>query len=282
MELAELKTKKGRIGLGIITCDDEVAYKNILDTLPISEVDRVFVYDLSKNHRYVKHRKGIKPLKDRKQTDTPVIARNRLVEALLEDGCEHIFLMTDLVKFKKESGVFKSYIDTAEHYNIKGGLSFAWLYENLNASNMPILKNYIEHEGVGLAFTHHKNSDFEYYHCDVFKKIGLFEDGYHNGFESLDMYKRMSERVMTSMWWWFIDIADSMKYLEQNTSFDRLGNIGVASLSTQDGLQKSVLLFKAKHNVDPFVVPHPDEPTILERIKIMYGGKDQSNSSSGK
>jgi hypothetical protein len=265
MESVELKNK---VGVGIITCDEESMYNDLLGSFPYDRVGGIYVYDLSKETRYVKHNKSVKPIAGRKKSDTIALAKNKLVKQLLKDGFEHIFIINDGIIIK-DGDVFNEYIETARDFGMLGGMSYAWSGANVDLNGIPIIKNHIMgHNGRGVAFCHNFPILFTYYDRVVFDEIGFFDETMGNTWGDLDFYYRMSKASLTSLWWWFPDITDSKKYIDAvSHKHHSYVNIGSSKLTKSADLDAEINLFINKHNYSPLKMKHPNEFELLGHIR---------------
>ena len=259
-------TKKG---LGIITCKRQDYYLEIVDTTPFDAVDKVYVFDSSPNiEKYARSSDKIDVL-HHDGSATVGFAKNRLMEAMIEDGMDHIFLQEGDVKLLQPE-VFEAYIETAKHTGIWGGLNYAWHGNgNHDSSGTPIIKNSVDYtDEVGLDFTHNGTAAFSYMLSQLIKKTNLYHDEYYNNcWEHLDFYQALASMKMGSYWWWFTDIKDSSRFIEDLDDGAHGGSVIRKDDKWKADMKKGVEHFQKKYKYPPTQMPHATEQQVLERLE---------------
>ena len=171
-----------KIGIGIInvTGDDVAA---LCDSFPI--VESIYNESIDKSTTWTK---------------------NSVIYKLINDGCDHIFLMDDTVKIKDKT-VFDKYIETAS----KSGIWY------LNYSGDYKIRNSIDYDGCGVSFSDTINKQFCYYYKGIFKNVGFFDERYSHGLlEQIDYTYRVCKKGLCPPWGWFADIENSNNYIHAN------------------------------------------------------------------
>ena len=266
-----------RKALGIITCDREEYYKEILESTPLVGIDKVYVFDSSPNHRKYAQTNDIVELVPHDGRATVGFAKNRLLEKMKEDGFDHLFLQEGDVKLL-DGDVFDAYIETAKASGVWGGLNYAWHgHGNKNTDGSRILKNSIDLDaGLGLDLTHNGTAAFSYIHSRIVDVIGYHDEYYNNCWEHLDFYQAQTALKLANYWWWFTDIKDSHKYIEDLDDGSHGGSVIRRDDSWKKAMAEGQQHFKIKYGYTPPNMPHATEYHVLERAEFLidkYGNK---------
>lgn len=204
--------EKNKRGIGLITCDRPDFFFKSYDSLILglkhqTDFEIVVVNDGLDNIGGVKHHY----IKTSGKTGV-ANAKNQALQYLLDQGCEHIFLMEDDVTIKDEA-VFDAYINTSLATGIKH-LNFA-LHGNHNRDqngNIMLLKT-VNYGPVEIDLYYNVLGAFSYYHRSVLEDIGLMPTDYFNALEHVCHTYRASVKGYTSPWRYFADIHNSNQYL---------------------------------------------------------------------
>lgn len=270
-------TKKA---LGIITCEREKFYEEIIDTTPFQDIDRVYVFDSSpKELKYVKSTDKV-TLVETDDRATVGVAKNRLLERMVEDGYEHLFLQEGDVALT-DGNVFDAYIDTAKEFGIWGTLNYAWHGDGNFQNGVPVVKNFIQGntDDVGLTFTQNGTAAFSYIHHNIVRKMGHHDEFYNNCWEHLDFYQKQSVNKLGSYWWWFPDIKDSSRFIRDLDDGSHGGSVIRRTEKWIADMNKGAEHFKKKYGVKPTQMPHATDQQVLDRIDFLV---ENYSISSGK
>lgn len=209
----------GKIGVGIITCNRKEQYTKLLNQIKnISYIDCVITvknkdFDYAQNdpslicssdNFYFKHIKE----------DLGVgFCKNECLKFLLNNNCDHIFLIEDDINIKNND-VFKIYIDTAKTYNLQH-LNFNMAWDSITKKYL--LPSYtISHpSGINLSIFSRLCGDFEYFTKDVIQQVGLFDaKNYINALEHAEHTYRIASRGYTTPFQAYADVYNSINYIE--------------------------------------------------------------------
>ena len=258
------------IGLGIITCNRENFYKQCYNSVPLDVVDElVTINDGAKL-------KG-------KYTDSVIIthdknkgvgiSKNEAMQHLLDQGCEHIFLIEDDIIIK-DKNVFQKYIDTAA---VSGMWHLMFGYHG-PANKHPETKEpaprlIVEYaNSCKVALNTHCVGAFCYYHKGVLNNVGLMDERFLNAWEHVDHSYQIANAGLVPGYWWWPDVANSYEYLDEQACSEESSAIRPRS-DWQNNIQTGVKHFISKHRHSPVDVPdtHPDElQKKLQFIKDNY------------
>lgn len=153
-------------------------------------------------------------------------AKNTAIKYLLEQGCEHIFLMEDDILIKDER-VFEQYIKYSvltgiKHLNFalhgpankKGSTGFKTLDERKDIDGEPNPRMVIPYpEGIKIFLYPNCVGAFSYYHKSVLDKVGLFDPVFKNAWEHIEHTYQTIKNGFHPPFWHFADIENSWEYL---------------------------------------------------------------------
>ena len=119
-----------KVGIGIITCNRKDSFASLFNAIcSANDIDDVVIvknldYDYLENdpQKLIDNAKNdyLKDFHYVHETKKLGIAHNKNLAArhLLENGCEHIFIVEDDIKLKDVS-VFRKYVDTAKEFKLE-------------------------------------------------------------------------------------------------------------------------------------------------------------------
>jgi len=138
-------------------------------------------------------------------------SKNLAIKYLIDNGCEHIFLMEDDI-LMKSLHVCDRYIKTAKYYDVQH-LNFA-LHGEMNIG----YKRVYSEGKVPIVVYPNCVGAFSYYTKEVIDKIGLMDEKFVNAWEHVEHTYRIAEAGYTTPFWYFADIPNSERYLEEITN----------------------------------------------------------------
>jgi len=206
-------------------------------------------------------------------------AKNTATDYLMDQGCDHIFIIEDDILIQDEE-VFDKYIKTSlntgvKHLNYalqgpankKGSKGFENLEERAKHDDLtdPNPRRITKYPG-GYEIAMYPNSvgAFSYYQREVLEKIGGFDKVFKNAWEHVDHTMEAFKQGFTTPYWWFADINESWKYIK-----DIEGCIENSTIAHTDewneNYKRGYLHFKKKHGFGPTEVPDT-KPEHLENV----------------
>ena len=203
---------------------------------------------------------------------------------LLDQGCEHIFIMEDDVLIKDEN-VFDKYIKTSvvtgiKHLNYalqgpankKGAQGFDNLEDRAKQDDLtePNPRQIVKYtDDIEIALYPNSVGAFSYYNREVLEKIGLFDEVYKNAWEHVDHTLEAYKNGFTTPYWWFADINKSWEYIS-----DIEGTIQNSTISHTDtwhkNYQNGFLHFKKKHKYGPTEIPDFKPEVVTGVLNTLY------------
>lgn len=263
-----------KLGVGIITCDRPEFYKKCADSiLDISSIDvKVVVndgkpfsniHDKYKLDKYIYTKKNIGVGK----------AKNKALRYLLDQECEHIFLLEDDV-YVHDPSTFNRYVHASEKTGIRH-LNFCLHGNDNKIDGKPAPKIVIDYNDVKIALYHNIYGALSYYHRSVLEDVGLMDKEYFNAMEHVDHTMQVILKGYHPPFRWFADIADSDSLVKEQDHGHGESKIR-ADNNWQERFMKGVRRFHHKFDIN---VCDPTEPvadksdviTSLKEIKEKWG-----------
>jgi GT2 family glycosyltransferase len=276
-----------KIGVGLITCNkpDRIA----LSAPTIPNVDCLVVVNDGSPYSSDLYPKNAEIIQHSKNMSVGV-SKNDAMRYLIQQGCDHIFIMEDDVLIKKPD-VFEAYIKAAQasgiwHLNYAlqgpanrkqiqmGGMDITKRGELLQTSE-PNPKVKVDYDGNELAFYPNSVGAFSYYLKTVIKAVGYHDEQFYNAWEHVEHTYRVIKAGLHPPFWWFADLANASEYLDDIPGCIEQSTIAHTPEWIQN-FQKGMAYFKYKHNYIPQEIPQtpPDQVLpILEQIKANYARK---------
>lgn len=275
---------KEKTAISIITCNRPEMFFESLNSVDPECAD-IFVVNAGDNFdisdEEIKEKYGVKEIIKGKRNPEPVgIAKNRAIRSMRHSGYEYLFLMEDDVRIK-DNAAFQKYIETAadsglwagqlsygRHGGVKGG--------NVSSDGKSKLIDSVEYDNSKVDLYPNSFQAFTLYHANTIKIIGYFDELYVNAAEHLDHYYNSFMNGLGSYFWYFPDIHESEKYLEDIDS-DHGESVIRKSPDWKDNMQKAWELFRSKYGYYPTNVPRVSGETALERLNFIethYSRKD--------
>jgi GT2 family glycosyltransferase len=269
-------TMDGKVGIGIITCDRSNYVETLLDSLPdITENiviinDGVEDFENKKQYHTIKHnppKQGVGKTK------------NDAMQYLLDQDCEHIFIIEDDVKIL-DSNVFEQYIQAAKqtgilHFNFGPGTPFnrtqrvAGDVHNrhlLDQNSKPNPRLIVDYKNVKLALYLHIAGTFSYFHRSVLEKTGLIDEQFYNAWDHVEHTYRIIKDGFHPPFWWFADIANSDELLAIQSA--ALDNSAIAkSDEWYNNLRQGMEKYRLKHGWVPNQTPQVSQQTVIKHLK---------------
>jgi len=265
-----------KIGVGIITCNrPDFVHKSISalfaqkeksffhEAILINDGKEITEYDLS----------GITTINN--STNIGVGgSKNKAFKYLLENGCDHIFLIEDDIIIK-DLNVFQAYINAR---NVTGIQHFMFGYhgpanKNGISGGRPVPRFIVDYgNNVQIAINGNSVGAFCYYTREVLEKVGLIDEEYSNAFEHVDHDYRIAKAGYCTPYWNWPDLANSMDYLEEIECSEKSSSIRPRA-DWKSNIIKGTELFRKKHGYMPayhdFVpdTSKDDVITFLKKIK---------------
>jgi GT2 family glycosyltransferase len=211
------------------------------------------------------------------------VAKSTAMRYLLEDGCDHIFIMEDDILLQSEE-VFDAYIKASlntgiKHLNYalqgpankKGAKGFENLTERANQDHLtePNPRQIIKYpDDIEIALYPNCVGAFSYYEREALEKIGGFDVVYKNAWEHVDHTMEAFKKGFTTPYWWFADINNSWKYIKDIEGCIENSTIGHTP-EWNENYKRGFLHFKKKYGFGPTEVPDHKPEDVSKFLNIL-------------
>ena len=252
---------KGKIGLGIITCNRVDFFKNCVKNLP--EVDELVIVNDGEvypdnvypvNCKLIQHDKNKGIAK----------SKNDALKYLYENDCYHIFICEDDIIIKNNN-VFNYYIKASEASRIKH-FNFGYVKENLKKNGSYWIKKIIDFNGNKIVFFRNISGSFSYFHRDTIKTVGYMDERFKNALEHVDHTYQIIKAGYHPSFRWFADIYNSCEFFINQDEFSQHSLIQ-KSIKWKIKVFRNSLIFLIKNRFFPGRIPEVDEMTFLNSLK---------------
>jgi GT2 family glycosyltransferase len=196
-------------------------------------------------------------------------AKNLAFKHLLDEGCDYIIIVEDDMLFK--GNLFEQYIKA---YKKTGIEHFMFAYhgpanKGLISGGIPQPRKVIDYgKNLQLALNEHCVGAVCFYTRNCLEEVGIFDEDYINAFEHVDHSFELSKRGLTTPYWWWPDIANSLDFVEEQACSEESSAIRPRD-DWQDNIKKSWEYFEQKHNVGPTAVSNVDFSEVSNFLKII-------------
>lgn len=255
--------KSEKIGVGVITYNRSDYYKQTLNSIPRSKIDSLVIVNDGSN-RYANESDGDIVLFNDSQLGVSK-TKNKALMALLDSGCEHIFIVEDDMLIKNEN-VFNAYIDHAKHTGI----------HHLCFSRVEAMKDNINHfkyshtydSGHVIDLFHNPVGSFMYFNSAIVRKFGLFDEEYLNAFEHIDFAYKLIIQGLMPPFWYFPDIHNSDIFLDCIVNSAKHSTI-TGKEQYNENVSKSAKHFVKKWGIFTSSIPDIGINEAVKRLKFI-------------
>jgi glycosyltransferase involved in cell wall biosynthesis len=209
-------------------------------------------------------------------------AKNSAMQYLLDQGCEHIFLMEDDILIKDEK-VFEEYIKHSvisgiKHLNFalhgpankKGSTGFKTLEDRKDVDGEPNPRLIIPYpEGKKIVLYPNCVGAFSYYHRSVLEKIGLFDPMFKNAWEHVEHTFQAIKNNFHPPFWYFADIENSWEYLTDIPNSIQESTIA-RTPEWNENFRIGTEYYKKKHGITPTETPLLNPQSVYNVINYLY------------
>lgn len=259
---------KDKIGVGITTYNSESYYKALYESLPLDKIDCLVTvnggdkYQNNYAGEWIQHT----------QNKYPSACRNECVNHLLEQGCEHIFIIEDDMIILNPN-IFDEYINASKKTGLKY-LCFTSISFGSGAAHNRTPKVIIDYPtGASIAFYQNMCNEFTYHHRSAFLNTGLYDANMRDAFD-VDMAYRESKENYSSLFWWFADIVNADNFIMNNPNAISRMAADRPDGSRSDISHKIWEYFYNKHQIKVNNIPIPSLGELKIKLKQIYDSKD--------
>lgn len=231
-----------KIGIGVITCNRNNFLKKCLKSIDSSWYDTlVVVNDGEVPIRNV----GVDIINNPENLGVGK-TKNIALQYLIDNKCEHLFLVEDDVFFKENA--FAKYIEASEKTKVKHFNYCLHGHDNKINGKIPKPRKIFDIRGVKVSLYFNVYGACSYYHKSVIDSIGLIDEEYYNAMEHVDHTMEAIDKGFHPPFRWFIDLENSNQYIQ-----DQDENHSESTIRKGDWLkhfQAGVERFKNKFSID--------------------------------
>jgi len=259
-----------KIGVGIVTCNRPKFFLKCFKSIP-QNVELVVVNDGADFEDVIKlHNIRKFEYIHNKENLGVGKTKNKALKYLLEQNCDHIFLIEDDIVIKDPT-VFDKYIEAR---NITGIQHFNFGYHGpANKNNIsggkPCPRFVVDYGSVKIAINPASVGAFCYYTREVLEKVGLIDDDFLNAFDHVDHDYRIYKAGYTTPYWNWPDLANSMDYLDEIECSEKSSAIRPRK-DWQENFTKGAECFRKKHGYMPAwqgCVPDTSKENVIKFLK---------------
>jgi hypothetical protein len=253
--------EKNKIGIGILTYQRENYYNLVIEAINGNKPNNCFTCVVND---------GLIPYAANNDADVVISnnaklgvakSKNKIIDILLENNCEHIFIVEDDILIK-EKEVYDKYINAADETGIHH-----MCYEKVdnNGANLTYRKKY---ENCELGFYKNPQGAFMYTNGQIYKKICKFDENYLNAFEHIDFEYTLVNYNLAPPFWYFPDLIDSESYI---TTID--GCVENSTITNKENyennLQSSAQYFIQKWDHFTNQIPVANKSQVEEKLQYL-------------
>ncbi len=260
-----LQYTKNSIGIGIVTYNSEERIKQSANRIPKCYKNFVIVNDgtpyndsvYPENAHIIQHERNL----------SVGAAKNSAIKYLMDNGCEHIFILEDDLLIKDEN-VFDEYIRHSiisgiKHLNF--GLSDDIKNKHEGKPNPKLLIPY--QDGIKISLYHDCFASLQYFRREVIEKIGYFDTQFVNAMEHVDYTFMTIKHGFHPPMWFFADIENSQNYLEMIPNNESIIN---KSTNLNEIQKRAIFLFKNKHGYLPGEISQVNNDMLNKILMTLY------------
>ena len=240
-----------KIGVGIITCNRPKFFLKCFKSMP-PNVEIVVVND-GADFEDIKKLHSIRKFEyiHNKQNLGVGKTKNKAFKYLLEQNCDHIFIIEEDIVIKDPT-VFDKYIEAR---NVTGIQHFNFGYHGpANKNNIsggkPCPRFVVDYGNIKVAINPASVGAFCYYTREVLEKVGLIDEEFLNAFDHVDHDYRIHRAGYSTPYWNWPDLANSMDYLDEIECSEKSSTIRPRK-DWQENFTKGAECFKKKHGYMP-------------------------------
>ena len=277
-----------KIGVGVVTYNRPDYFKKCINSVP--SVDTLVVVNDGTAYDSDIYPKHVKEVIQHEKNKCVGISKNELMRYLIQDGCDHIFLIEDDMEVLR-SDVFEKYINAASvsgiwHMNYGPGSPFNRVQDPeilkldlggrhlLDKHSDPKPRLIIDYGNENkIALYQHSVGMFTYFQRGVIKNIGYHDEHFHNAWEHVELTYRIIKAGLHPPFWWFADLYDSTQYVREIEGAIENSSIANDKEKWKKNIEEGAIWYKQIHGHYPAQIQDasPDAvQKILKDIKSNY------------
>ena len=273
-----------KIGVGVVTYKRPDYFKQCIKSIP--NVDTLVVVNDGDPYDSSLYPRKVKEVIQHTKNKSVGVSKNELMRYLIQDGCEHIFLIEDDMEVLR-CDVFDAYIKAARasgiwHLNYGPGSPFNRVQDHeklamdlegrhlLDKHSAPKPRLIVEYKnGSKIALYQHSVGMFTYFHRGVIKNMGYHDEHFHNAWEHVELTYRIARAGLHPPFWWFADIYDSTEYLREIEGAIENSSIANDKEQWKKNINEGAVWYKQVHGHYPAQVADTSPERVGEILKLI-------------
>jgi len=261
-----------RIGCGIVTCNRSNLVEKCHNSIKSCEViDDIIIINDGNDRLDINLSLDIFPvdtlLRDHSNNMGVGKSKNEALQYLLDQNCDHIFLIEDDI-YIKDPTVFEKYIQASkvsgiQHFNFSQHGMMNKTFDSLKTPNPRLI---IDYKSSQIALYPHCVGAFSYYSRKCLEDVGLLDERYYNACEHVDHTYEIIKKGYHPPFWYFADIDKSWEYLgDEEWS---LANSTISSNPNHKQMMNDAdKIFVEKHGRLPVQIVLTSEDDVVKSLK---------------
>lgn len=261
------KEMNNKIGVGVVTCKREEFFKNCINSIP--NVDTLVVVNDGTPYDSSSYPSKVKDVIQHEKNKCVGVSKNELLRYLIQDGCDHIFLVEDDMLIKNPQ-VFDEYIKLASATGI-WHLNFGYhgpANKRPDGTKNPRLV--VEYKnGMKLALNPNCVGAVSYYLRNVIKNVGYIDERFVNCWDHVEHTYRIIKAGLHPPFWWFADLANSDEYIQEQASSE----VNTTITRTPEWIKnftEGAAWYQHKHGWIPTKTPDTSVAEVQNILKTIY------------
>jgi len=244
---------KDKIGIGIVTTGREGMFVNCSEHL--TQVD--YTVAIHNGTPYESYLPNHIELKTYPEVMNVAINKNRALRAMIQNGCTHLFLIEDDISINA-ADVCERYIEAASESGI-------W---HLNYGSGDAINTMEYTDTVSIDLLPDLSSSFTYYHRNIIKHVGYFDERFRSGLSGPEHTYRVAKKRLCPSYGVFANCKSENTIVEQDYDKDH-SIITYQSESGISTIQNDTYLFVMKHGETLIDIVPPDQKQLEEELEML-------------
>lgn len=282
-----------KIGIGIITCNRDAMFKRLLQSIPMNSYDELVIIndgdekyssaELEKHLQVDPPTRGFFTVHNNTTNLGVGKSKNIALQYLLDQGCDYLFLIEDDMVITNWR-IFDQYIAASEISGIQHFMFALHGPANKNgvSKGLPCPRAIFDYTSeLKVALYQHCVGAFCMYTRESLEKVGLYDEQFLNAFEHVEHSYRLAKEEFSTPYWWWADLADSYKYIEEQACSEDNSTIRPRA-DWAPNINSAWRYFEQKHNYTPTGIPSAPLGEVTKLIKKLAGTKIKSAHESSE
>lgn len=258
-----MNRQRGRIGVGIVTCNRKSGLLRLWNSLPKQQIDALIIVNDGKHE--AEYHSLQATLVENPQNQGVGYSKNTALRYLLTQNIDHFFLIEDDI-YLKDPQVFERYIAASEetgiqHFNF--GLHGPY---NVDEQGLPRPRLQVNYASFCLPLYPSCVGAFSYYSRRCLQKAGLMDEIFYNALEHVEHSWRIIQAGMHPPFSYFADIENSGDYLGDEGWSPRQSTI-CSQLTFRAVCMTAALQFKEKYGFSLSTLPLAGSQEAIQSLR---------------